>query len=99
MINWDRFLYIDGKLGEARGEIDAAIRWDKAAGKRCGNCTKWMKSRECLKEHNVDGISRGPSMDAPACDQFIETHLVATYRQLANDCRAKAKQLEEEATR
>ena len=37
---------------------------------RCGDCNKWMKSSECPREHNVRGISRGPSWGEPTCDQF-----------------------------
>ena len=27
----------------------------------CGDCSHWMKSSECPREHNVKGMSRGPS--------------------------------------
>jgi hypothetical protein len=30
-----------------------------------------MKSRECPREHNVNGMSRGPSCNALACDKFV----------------------------
>lgn len=30
-------------------------------GTTCGDCDKWMKSKECPREHNVKGYSRGPS--------------------------------------
>jgi hypothetical protein len=38
---------------------------------RCGSCDNWMKSRECPREHNVNGRNRGPSMNAPICPKFI----------------------------
>ena len=37
---------------------------------RCGECHWWMKSRDCPREHNVNGISRGPSCDDATCDKF-----------------------------
>jgi hypothetical protein len=39
--------------------------------RECGNCDFWMKSRECPREHNVNGFSRGPSMSAPACSKYL----------------------------
>lgn len=53
------------------------------ARQTCGNCDKWMKSRECPREHNVNGRSRGPSCNALPCGQFVSSssHLewVAKY--------------------
>lgn len=37
---------------------------------RCGECYWWMKSRDCPREHNVKGMSRGPTCDAAVCDKF-----------------------------
>lgn len=37
---------------------------------RCGDCHKWMKSRECPRERNVNGMSRGPSGGDMPCDKF-----------------------------
>lgn len=37
---------------------------------KCGDCNKWMRSRECPREHNVKGMSRGPSCADSPCDQF-----------------------------
>lgn len=39
----------------------------------CGDCQHWMKSRECPRERNVGGFSRGPSMNGPICEKFSET--------------------------
>lgn len=36
----------------------------------CGSCQKWM-TRSCPKEHNVGGRTRGPSMKALICGQYI----------------------------
>lgn len=40
---------------------------------RCGGCDHWMKSRQCPKERNVGGMSRGPSCDDLACSSFSIT--------------------------
>lgn len=37
---------------------------------RCGECHWWMKSRDCPREHNVKGMSRGPSCNDATCDKF-----------------------------
>ena len=37
---------------------------------RCGSCYFWMKSRDCPRERNVDGMSRGPSVGSMKCDKF-----------------------------
>lgn len=42
-------------------------------GNRCGDCSKWMKSRECPAERNVDGMSRGPSANSHKCSAFEES--------------------------
>lgn len=38
----------------------------------CGNCRFWMCSNDCPREHNVKGISRGPSMRERACEKFAD---------------------------
>ncbi len=42
-------------------------------GRSCGDCGKWMKSRQCPREANVNGQSRGPSSEALICGQFLES--------------------------
>lgn len=37
----------------------------------CGSCDKWMKSRECPRERNVKGMSRGPSCKDYICSAFV----------------------------
>ncbi len=45
---------------------------DETDAKRCGNCTRWMKSRECPREKSsMRGYSQGPSADASACTEFL----------------------------
>ncbi|CDX26739.1 hypothetical protein MPL3356_60527 [Mesorhizobium plurifarium] len=49
-------------------------------GRYCGACDKWMKSRECPKERNVNGYSRGPSMKDFKCNQFVESASAQKHR-------------------
>lgn len=48
-------------------EISVALA---SALPRCGECYYWMKSRECPREHNVRGMSRGPSSGDATCAKF-----------------------------
>lgn len=52
----------------------------RAIGTVCGDCDLWMKSRQCPREHNVAGMSRGPSCGAPRCERFIESWHAAEHR-------------------
>lgn len=54
-------------------------------GMTCGDCGKWMKSRECPREHNVAGMSRGPSCKAMKCTQFVEKAEATARRQRLRD--------------
>lgn len=49
-------------------------------GTRCGDCDKWMKSRECPREHNANGKTRGPSMDGLTCVKFVEDRFATKHR-------------------
>lgn len=49
-------------------------------GTKCGDCDHWMKSRQCPKEHNVNGYSRGPHMNHPTCRQFSESSFATKLR-------------------
>lgn len=54
-------------LGQLRDKVVEAMQ----VGRReCGSCYFWMKSRECPREHNVNGYTRGPSCAHPACAKF-----------------------------
>ena len=58
------------RVARFRADLTTARETDR---RRCGNCEKWMKSRECPQERNVNGYSRGPSADSPkaaGCDLF-----------------------------
>jgi hypothetical protein len=60
-------------------------------GKRCGDCDKWMKSRECPAERNINGLSRGPSCEGFICSQFIEAASATKRRAELQEQLAKAK--------
>lgn len=53
---------------EIRWAISDAIR---SGLPKCGECSHWMKSSLCPREHNVKGMSRGPSSGEAACDKFL----------------------------
>ena len=63
-----------------RDEIARLTREIAQIGRTCGDCYSWMKSRECPREKNVGGISRGPSCKEPICKQFVETSLASARR-------------------
>lgn len=70
---FDAFLEADRRMGEIAAKQRELARLTKIARKRCGNCDKWMKSRECPREHNVKGMSRGPSCEDMICGQFVSS--------------------------
>lgn len=57
----------------------------------CGSCDKWMKSRECPREKNVNGMSRGPSCKSLTCGQFV---WAASSLRLIEEWKAKLAELE-----
>lgn len=50
-------------------------------GRRCGDCDNWMKSRQCPREHNVNGRSRGPSAGDFICQKFTESRRATKRRE------------------
>ena len=74
-----------GRLADFNNELQH-IKSIKS--RRCGSCFWWMKSRDCPRERNVNGYSRGPSMNstialrcskyqlAPLSKQNYETRLL-----------------------
>lgn len=48
---------------------------------RCGDCSHWMKSRECPRERNVNGWNHGPSCEDLPCQLFIEDSLSTKLRE------------------
>lgn len=54
-------------LAQLRDKVIAARDIDR---RECGNCYFWMKSRDCPRERNVNGATRGPSCSEPACGKF-----------------------------
>lgn len=57
------------RLSDLKGKRAHAVQRSKP---RCGNCSNWMKSRQCPKEVNVNGRSQGPSCEGFACPSFVE---------------------------
>lgn len=55
------------ELAQRRDKERELRRW---AAPSCGGCYWWMKSRDCPREHNVNGMTRGPSADALPCAKF-----------------------------
>jgi hypothetical protein len=58
-------------------KLSARIR---VIGTVCGDCSHWMKSRDCPREHNVNGYSRGPSMGERKCPKFVECFSATKHR-------------------
>lgn len=65
---------------QRRHKIAELTRDIAGIGTRCGDCDKWMKSRQCPKEYNVNGRNRGPSCNDHKCSQFIEATSASTRR-------------------
>lgn len=62
--------------GMQRMSLLAQLR-DKVAyahrAPQCGDCHWWMKSRDCPREKNVGGMTRGPSAGGTPCNKYQET--------------------------
>jgi hypothetical protein len=86
----DRFIGRMGHITNARVHMDHAEADERNARPSCGNCRHWMKSRECPRERNVNGYSRGPSSGEPPCGKFTENARVQGLRDRAAEFRAKA---------
>lgn len=65
-------------------------------GQGCGCCDKWMKSRECPRERNVNGRNHGPSMKGRVCSQYVEKPSSTARRE---ELKAKLAQLCDEGER
>lgn len=68
-----------GKLGDAlqrQARLNALRAELRACGTLCGDCEKWMKSRECPRERpgtgKRAGFSVGPSMNDRICGEYVE---------------------------
>lgn len=66
------------RLVDLNSKFAAAQLLDK---RECGNCYFWMKSRECPREKNVKGYSRGPSCSGFACDKFQVTNSAVALKE------------------
>lgn len=72
------------QLGDEMQRRDAIADLTKRIanlGRFCGDCEKWMKTSQCPRERNVGGYSRGPSMSAPKCGQFVEKTSTTEFRE------------------
>lgn len=73
-----QFIHREIRAKELRAEI-------LKCGTECGNCSKWMKSRECPRERpgtgSRAGFSVGPSMTDYICSQFIEAPTATAHRE------------------
>ena len=65
---WDRMAAATVEI-HRRGRMRELER--KIAKTACGDCRLWMHSRECPREKNVNGYTRGPSMNADICELFV----------------------------
>ena len=72
---------------------DKVVEARVAAKPRCGNCHWWMKSRDCPREHNVKGMTRGPDAGGLPCSkhQWTDSSL-ALFRQRYAEAVAFAEQ-------
>lgn len=66
----DRFIDAMDRIAQLGAIRRAKAEADQTDRPRCGSCQHWMKSRECPRERNVNGYSRGPSCDALPCSKF-----------------------------
>ena len=70
---FDAFMALSAELhAEDRRRKELAHLRENAM-RKCGSCDKWMKSRECPREHNVNGRNRGPSWNGSPCGQFVSS--------------------------
>lgn len=82
------------RLSEVTGIVDEIRETDarlSSLGKRCGDCSKWMKSRSCPRESTgKNGRSIGPSMDDYICQSFDLSDWARDYRDKLTSTRAEA---------
>ncbi|KPB83847.1 hypothetical protein BTW15_01440 [Pseudomonas syringae pv. tomato] len=68
--HFDKFFDALGKAAHLAYLKRERVRINSEARPKCGNCSFWMKSRQCPAEKNVNGQSRGPSCEGFACQKF-----------------------------
>lgn len=85
MDQWDRVAAPLQRLSELAQRKDEERRLSAAMQARCGHCFWWMKSRNCPREHNVNGMTRGPDAGGTPCGKFESTgaHIEAVGRYYA----------------
>ncbi len=67
-------IHRQAKMSELRTQLSRV-------GTGCGDCYKWMHSNSCPRETNVNGRRRGPSMNAPICNQYVEKQSSSEWRE------------------
>lgn len=70
---FDQFMKFSDRLHRADAARKHLDEMRCRATPVCGSCFFWMKSRDCPREHNVNGYNRGPSMSASPCSKFKGT--------------------------
>lgn len=70
---FDGFLEWDRKRLAAIQRREELATLKRQATPHCGDCYYWMKSRDCPRERNVNGMSRGPSSGGLPCVKFLGT--------------------------
>lgn len=71
-----------GKFSENVHNIDKIRKLSADAFKplSCGDCYWWMKSRDCPREKNVNGQTRGPSSGGFPCPKMQQTKQSIEHR-------------------
>jgi hypothetical protein len=70
---WDVALGQVLRFGKAVQDAERLAELRRRAVPHCGDCTHWMKSKECPRETTVNGWQRGPSMNGTPCLIFDPT--------------------------
>jgi hypothetical protein len=90
---FDKLVDAAGVVAKIEGLRSRARDRAEAGKKCCGNCHNWMKSRECPRERNVNGYTRGPSMNGSPCKEYYEEDRAKANRAEAARLNAEADAL------
>lgn len=73
-----------GKLSAHTQKLDRIRKLEvriSELGVFCGGCDKWMKSRDCPHERNLNGRNVGPSSKTVKCASFVESRAETKLRE------------------